>query len=261
MRGGGGGGGQRRARGPTDASRRARLARVTATGVQMAAGAGMVGTGLAQNQAMPMLAGAAMTASRGLAMLGPVGMAAAAGLTVVTAAVGAFKAVVDAFVQRGRELSGLNAGLAASSARADVTRIRADIREADRLGPQMARLIDNQVKAETTLREMLLPIKNFLLKVLNTVIETGLKGLDGMLAALEGILEGVRIMTANVLGKELLDEVKNIRKTLKDDPNADGKDLLGPLLDQIDALAAPAAFPAIPAPLGPMGVPVVGGVL
>lgn len=250
-----GGGGTSRTTTP-----RARIARVTAAGVQAAAGAGMVGTGLAQNQAMPMLAGAAMTASRGLALLGPAGMAAAAGITVTTAAIGAMKAVVDSFVQRGRELSGLNAGLAASSARADVTRIRSDIREADRLGPQMAKLIDNQARAEATFREMLLPIKNFLLRVVNGVLEAGMKALDGVLAGLEAIVAAIEQATRGAVGAELLKEIKEIRKTLQNDPNAEGKDLLSPLLDELDKLAPPAPI-ALPAPAGPMGIPVVGGVL
>lgn len=138
---------------------------------------GQAGVGAAGNQMMPGVQALAGAAASGLARLGPAGLAAAASLTAVTAGATAFGQVVDAFVRRGRELAGLDARLASASAQADMTRMRADFREANQLGPQMAKLIEQQAKAEATFREIALPIKTWVLTFLNASIELGLKAL------------------------------------------------------------------------------------
>lgn len=255
--GGRGGGGQLSA-----PRRRPLIPRLERAGLAAAGAAGLAGRGLAQNDPNQLL-GSVAIASRGLAMLGPAGAAAAAGITVMTASLGAVKATVDAFVQRGRELSGLNAGLASSTARADVTRLKSDIREADQLGPQMSRLIENQAKAEAAFREFLLPIKNFILNVLNKALEFGMEVLDGILSGVQGILEAVKAIpgVGLLIGNEMLDQVKAIRKQLQGDPEAKGADLLGPLLDKVINLEVPEPGPAQLPPVGALGVPIVGGVL
>jgi hypothetical protein len=73
--------------------------------------------------------------------------------------VGAFVGVVDAFTERGRELRGYSGALAGSYAQSDVRSLLGDIKEAQQLGPEIARINDSQSKMSDMLRDLLLPIK------------------------------------------------------------------------------------------------------
>ena len=132
---------------------------------------GQVGAGLAKNDLMPAFSGAIDAAAGGLRMLGPVGMAAAAGLQAGAFAVKAFIQTVNAFVERGRELARFDARLAMASGLADVKRLQADIREAQKLGDGMSRLIEAQADAEVAIRELVLPIKQFIVESLADIME------------------------------------------------------------------------------------------
>ena len=210
---------------------------------------GVAAVGVAQNRAMPAVMEGLSAAASGLARLGPAGLAAAAGLTAVGTAAGAFVATVDAFVARGRELAGLNAQLAGASAYADVTRMMADIREANELGPQMAQLIENQAKTETTVRELLLPIKSFMLDVLNDGLETGLEILVSMLEAARDIAEAARA-GPGLLGK-LSVMIARIRDIME---GGAPDDLIGRWLNDLGGFVAPPA-PAAAPPARPFGLP------
>ncbi len=223
----------------------------------VAGGAGAVGAAEAGNNTLQGFSAAARTASTVLSSLGPKGALLGAGLTAATAGVTAFSSTVNAFVARGRELARVNSQVAGAVAVADANRYRSDIREGERLGPQLSRMIENQEKADAVFREIMLPIKGYVLEKLNMILEGILKGIadaidglnevvnavspiGGRLAVLTNMAQAIRdILAGNRGGNELqgwLDGLANFR-----DPNA--------------ANAAP-GVPRAPAPPAPgLGVP------
>lgn len=110
-------------------------------------------------------------AGNALAKLGPVGIVAGESLKVFGTGVKEATATVAAFVARGREIADFNGRLAAAAANADVAALRRDMREADRLGPRFAELIDAQANAEDRLAEALLPVKEELLRALTAATD------------------------------------------------------------------------------------------
>lgn len=83
-----------------------------------------------------------------------------------------FTTVVDAFVERGRELQGLSGGLAASYATSDVRMLLMDIKEANRLDAAgLSRINDATTDLTIELRELLLPIKEHLVNTLAQLLE------------------------------------------------------------------------------------------
>jgi hypothetical protein len=174
-------------------------------------------------------AAAAGGATRALAALGPVGIVAGAALGATVVGVKAFTDTVDAFVARGRELASMNGQLAFATASADVTRFRSDKREADTLGPQLAKLIENQAKANEIFQVIMLPIKDFILGKLNMSIELGLQGVLAVVenaAAIQMILNFVFAPGALAMGaaRELIDMKKlavEIRDLLRGGPKID----------------------------------------
>lgn len=109
--------------------------------------------------------------AKGLEMIPIVGQVWASQLRAASAVVTAFKDTVQSFVERGRELSGYNQQLATSTARADVTSLMADIKEANELGPDLARLTDAQTSFYNDFREIMLPIKKVIVGVLADIME------------------------------------------------------------------------------------------
>lgn len=151
--------------------------------------------------------GAVTTAAEGTAAaldkIPVVGETAAAGIRAVTTSANAFRETVDTVVARGRELSRYDASLAAANANADVRRILADIQEADRTGEATARVTDNQSKADTNLRELILPFKDLFTSVLSVLTEIG-KVVTDLLKI--GVLPILEVVTW--IGKTLLTPVK-----------------------------------------------------
>lgn len=88
-----------------------------------------------------------------------------------TAAVRAAQAVVDSFVQRGRQLAAFDGRLASAGAQADVARLQADIREARVTGDQVAKLTRAQSQIEQTNREAMLFIKTEVIGAINAIVE------------------------------------------------------------------------------------------
>ncbi|WP_439621813.1 hypothetical protein [Gemmata sp.] len=191
--------------------------------------AGRAAEGLADNSIGPALKGAVDTAAAGLSKLGPYGAAAAAGLKVLEAGVSAVGDTMNAFVARGRELAGYNSSLAGATAGADVRTLMADVREANDLGPQLAQLIETQSKMEASLRELLLPIKEFLIDVLNGMMRT-------LLEMGVGVLEGINKLTFGQL-ESVVKLLERIRAILDD--KSPGGDMLADLLKQADKFISP----------------------
>lgn len=83
----------------------------------------------------------------------------------------AFTMVTESFTARGAELSGYNSSLATSYAMSGVKELLGDIREADVLGPGLAKMNDAQANISNTLREILLPIKRIIVDLLGGVLQ------------------------------------------------------------------------------------------
>jgi len=136
--------------------------------------------GLANNTATPIAAqndywavfdGHLQATSAALEKVPLTGEALAAAFDAAVAPVRAFHDVVEAFVARGRELQAFSAELSAAGALADVRSTLADIHEAQELGPELARMTDAQSRLSDELRELLLPVKKFLVENLAAAME------------------------------------------------------------------------------------------
>jgi hypothetical protein len=126
---------------------------------------------LASNDNLGALTSSVTKAAEGFAALVPGWDLMAASVRSAVGVVTAFRDTVEGFVARGRQLAGLSGPLAGAGARAEVREFMADVREAEELGPGMARLTDVQSELAADLREMLLPIKKFVIEVLADFLE------------------------------------------------------------------------------------------
>jgi hypothetical protein len=172
---------------------------------QFAQRAGNVAGGLARGGAAAGGAAGLEAVGAGLSRLGPYGMAAAAALTAVTKAGSAASDAMDAFAKRGRELSGYNGQLAGASASADLRGMMADIREADQLGPSLAKLLEQQSKSDAVMRELLNPIKEVLIDIYNWATKS-------CMDVLLGLLEGINKVLPRKFDRleRLIDKIKKI---------------------------------------------------
>jgi hypothetical protein len=94
-----------------------------------------------------------------------------AAFAMAGAAVYAFTKTVNSFVERGQELAKYSAPLSAAGARSEIRDIMADIREANALGDDIARLTDAQSELWTDVRDLLLPIKRAIVEELADALE------------------------------------------------------------------------------------------
>ncbi len=186
--------------------------------------------------------------------LGPKGKVAAAGLQAATVGLHSMTAAVGAFATRGKELAGLDGRLAGATARAGAREYQSDLRESSVLSEKLSRIIENQSKSEAVFKEIMLPIRGFILDVLNGAVEGGM----GLLAAL---IEAVRDAGAKIgVGDETLDRMSVMLKKVKEimEGGGDEKGMMPSLLAQLDGFIAP---PAGPAPARPGPPPLFGGIV
>ncbi len=174
---------------------------------------------LAKNDTLGMFNAASEKAVSGLEKVGqfaPAAKVGAEGLKAATTIVNEFTATVEAFVQRGRELSKYNGELAAANAKARTANVLADVEESRKLGPALAKLTDAQSRSEQAFREALAPIKEILVDLLASatevaadfigVVKPGVKFIAELLKAIIEILKKM-----NPLGP-VADGVAAIRK-------------------------------------------------
>lgn len=100
-----------------------------------------------------------------------IGQVLGAELRLAGAVVGSFTTIVKAFVERGEELAKYSGAVAGARATAAVRGILGDVREAQVLGADTARLTDAQSRFYEEFREIMLPIKRFLLERLAVVMD------------------------------------------------------------------------------------------
>ncbi len=141
------------------------------------------------------------------AAAGPVA-AVVGGFAAAAAGAYAFAKTAEYFVERGKQLAPYSGELSAAGARAEVAGIHADIREAQQLGPAIARLTDAQTATEMAYREAMLPLKEAVLELITPVME----GLPTMIAGIETIVSWIN-------GSWLRDAVKESQRGNKNDPS------------------------------------------
>ena len=126
---------------------------------------------LVQNDYFGALEDAADQAAQGLGKIPIVGQALESAVDLSLAPLKAFREEINAFVRRGHELAQFSGPLSAAEARAEVMSLRADIREAQTLGPEIARMVEAQARLDNELRSIFLPWKAELAAQLATMLE------------------------------------------------------------------------------------------
>jgi hypothetical protein len=193
---------------------------------------------------MPALTEAAGTAAAALGRLGPYGLAAGAALLAASAGAKAFSDTVNSFAERGRELAGINGQLSAAATGADMRRMQSDYREADVLGDKLSEIIENQSKWEATFREIALPVKAFILDVLNDIMKGGLELLVEILQVLRDIANTIPGL-AGIAGR-IDATLRKVHDIMNGGAAVDG---VGTWIKDLGKFVAPAAGRPAPAPL------------
>ena len=188
-----------------------------------AARTGQVLSQFAANDNFGAITTAAEGASNMLGKLGPAGEMAGAALGAVVTGAKAFNQVVDAFVARGKELQRYSPELSAANTIASMRSLLADFRESQELGPGLARLTDAQSQLSDEFRELLLPIKQFLVEHLadwlNTVAEV-VRNIHAGIIGVEAGFQQIGILLNDAFGSG---KMKDIPEHLKNMPAAIGK--------------------------------------
>lgn len=196
----------------------------------------------AGNDGMGLFKKGAEAATGALEKIPVAGEAIALPFKVATAAATALADVAGVFVARGRALSGYSGELAGSAARADVADLTADIREAQVLGPDTARLMDTMTDLNQMVREGLLPIKQIVVEVLAGTLTDVKEAARGVLAILA--------QPSNFIPKGLREWAERVLKALEG--GADPDTLIQDWLGAADDLGPMPAIPGggAPAPAG-----------
>jgi hypothetical protein len=132
-----------------------------------------------------------------------VGKVWAAEVRAATAVVTTFTDVVDAFVERGKQLQEFSGELTTANVQADIRSMMADIKEAQELGDSLAQLTDAQSRASNEIRELLLPIKKVVTEVLAGMLQTIVDVIVDVKAGIAAVRAAVQEST-KILGELLV---------------------------------------------------------
>lgn len=184
------------------------LGRLAAAG-NFLTGAGNAGSAVVDNRVGDAFSTVSGGISKGLAMLGPEGAVAGAALSVFTKGIEASSEVVQAFVQRGKELSAYNGALAATTALSEVNSVQQDIHEADMTGDKIAELTTTAAEIGAIFREVFNYIKSWTLDIINPVLKEILDGMEFILKALDWLTRHT-----TPIG-DILTELKEVKELLE----------------------------------------------
>jgi hypothetical protein len=145
---------------------------------------------LASNDNTGVLKGMTEGMANFASMLGPEGQVVSVTLKTLNAAFESAERVVGSFVERGKQLSSYSPELALANATADVREIMADMREAQELGPSLARLTDETSKLNIQFREALLPIKRALIEGTAEVLTVVRRGPEQVIQRIDEAIGG-----------------------------------------------------------------------
>ncbi len=150
---------------------------------------------LAQNNNLEAVAKTADAAASALSHIPIVGGPAEEAVKTFTFAIRAGNEVVESFVQRGRELAQYSGDITGALVQQKVRGMQADIAEAQELGPDFKALIDAQTDAQMELRNILLPVKKWLLEF----VADFLKGVAEWMARNEDNIIAIEVATKDGL--------------------------------------------------------------
>jgi hypothetical protein len=177
--GGGGGAGAAGATGGAAAAIPVVGAALAAVGMVEAAGdkvadsfrkVGEVGSALAQNRFWDLTRASGEKLVDTIGSINPV--MGAFGKAILGAA-DAVKVLMDSFIARAHELSGLSPEISIAEARSEVRQLRQDIREARQVGPEMARMVEAQSRMEVAFQDAFMPIKEAMAEIIADLAEYG----------------------------------------------------------------------------------------
>ncbi len=145
-------------------------------------------------------------AAQSLEKIPIVGKVFAEQLRTASTVISVFKETVGAATARAKELQAYDSRIAQSFANQDVSRILADINEADRLGEQYGRIVDSQTDIMSEIKEIILPIKEIvvtdladgleLLKVVLQILKPVVLNNAETLSSLIEVARGIRDKTS-----------------------------------------------------------------
>ena len=179
--------------------------------------AGHVTADLARNDFMGAFTKSVDAAGDTLKKIPVVGEPAAAALGLVVQPIKSFGEVVNAFVERGREIGKYSGPLATANAMADVRSLLGDIREAQTVGPEQARLTDASSKIWDDIRRDFEPVKKVVigaladfLQWLEPIVREQLpEAIAGIAKALDKLVDVVDDYTNNTWQKNSIRSTRN----------------------------------------------------
>jgi hypothetical protein len=148
-----------------------------------------------------------------------------------------FLGVRQAAASEAQRLGGLSAPLAAANAEAQLIRLRADIRNAQRLGPSLGRAQVASAQFDVAMQNALAPIKEAMFKQLTASLESG-KFNEKSLEKLEALKDDTKLLElikgntkeSKELQKRLVEELKKAREQRED---LTGKKILESLFEGV----------------------------
>lgn len=121
--------------------------------------------------------------------------------------------LTSAFLQQAQKISAYSGDISAANARANVREIVADIREAQSMGESYARMVDAQSRLDNTVRELLMPVKRFLVEVLASRLEFMADGLN-VVVKLPEIFKEISESVAQAVTLLILRDTQEANRTL-----------------------------------------------
>lgn len=123
-----------------------------------------------------------------------------------------------AFLKQADKIGPYSGAITSATARADVREIMADVREAQSMGEGYGRLIDAQSRLDNTVREMLLPIKKFIVEVLANRLEAMATFLNVLASAsdiFQELLKGMLKVLGDIASASPFQAIADVKDTLK----------------------------------------------
>lgn len=177
------------------------------------------GTAAAGGNVVGAAAGVATAFTAITSAVGPVGVALGSLGVAAVAAVGAVELLTGILLRRAQELEKYSPQLAEAGSRAELRQLGTDIREAQQLGPALAKLEDAQSELSQTVTELLTPIKEALAEFLTEaldIIRAILEIMKGPIAVAVEVIKAIGEMIASLPGvKQILGALHEIAQNTR----------------------------------------------
>lgn len=206
---------------------------------------------------MEAAAAGAEAAGAGLASVAAVAAPVAVAFVAVGASIALTKAAIEKFTQRAHELSGFSADLMQAEVNKSVQSLYDDIKEANTLGPDLARMLDAETSISHEWRQIILPFKKVIVEQLANFLEAVAEWLQSgrailtkefwaefiqdVVAALKpGIMGGITVKDA---WEKINAKMEDIKRKMKEEDKDSKIDFLAELYDYGMIAETAQAFP------------------